>query len=814
MKRKTIILSALLAVFSVVSCQREEAGVPTETKSIGEIGFLASVSGTSGSDTKSIEAKDSEGETYKFFLTDESMPSPEASTKGSLAENVYGSMDAAGYSFTGAWAGNGESLFYKAQAYETNSETDEYRLSSAKYWLANGDLNYKFYAVSPSGVDYVTWNGQQTSAPVISVDISGMESEDVTDILVGKSEDLPSNYDAAVPMTFKHIFAAVRIEADAFPECVVQSAEFRRIRTKGNYSLDSDSWTYIGGDNYNIASVYENMESGNDIVTGDKTFLLVPQTFGEESYLRINYVSNGAEASMYYYLEGITFEAGHLYTIKASQGYIEYDTDGTDVPLMMAFTDGSKVSAGTATGTECRLTGLSSVPQALTWEIGKHITRVDFTNWGPGRNSGLYGGCARLGIEEIDLTGISGAGGISMQGFLQECRNLKNLDTSPMKGMDKVQNLSSFALNTLDLETVDLSGLADMTDCRNLSWFLSCSGNLLSSQGHYSELKAVDLSPLAGMTKVEYLNGFLRFRSHLTEIDLSPLAGMTENRSLAWFLASCSGIAGAGNTIDISPLAGMTKVTSLAAFLMACQLTEIDLSPLAGMTDVVTVEYFMGSNRITSIDLSFAESWTKVTSINSFLANCFYLTGVDLSPFKNCTIKSMFNFMTGCVAIENVDMSMLGKWKPEAIRNIFNSCYKLKTIDLSAIDFSNATHYISEDSYGTDYDSYTKWGSGIFQKCSALEYADISNIDFSEDGVGQMCLARNATNDRETGELKYVFTFQRSFYDTAKLTTVVTHLLKESHLAALKECLEKTHADKTVSYIIDEEAGTATFSIL
>jgi len=823
MKKKTYIYS-ILALLSLASCQRNETDAISPVQN-GEIGFTFSVqdeASTKAAADIALEATDAKGEITDLFLSESPLSSPLA-TKGSTTDEVYRNMNVCAFSMNGAFSGSSV-LFDWTSAYETNTATDEYRLSKAMYWRSNDDYNYRFYAVSPS---FGFYGDLMTSdavsggtVPVIAYDPSAADVDRNTadgsvDILEAISGDVVSNYNQPVPMTFKHILSGMKFSLGESSEIVLKAVTLDGIYVKGKKEIGGE-WSSLETGSMTLSN-QKVVSEGEGISEDDEVMFVIPQTAPEGAKLSLVFSNNGVDKTISAPIGGQELKAGYLYTVTLNQGYIIFTTDGTDV----AISDANNNIFGTVSGENYKLYGVNSSFGSQATTSGEHVTEVDLSHWNPANVTNMRRFMQNLGVKTVDLSVLKNLNPeiTNCTGFLRVNKYLETVDLSPLSGLTKVENLNEFMYHNFSLKEIDLTPLENLTNVRYLSYFL------YGSCGNLTEL---DLSPLAGMTKNTNLAYFCGMRSmnflldswQIDEIDLSPLAGMTKVTSLLGFLYACRGL----KKVNLTPLAGMTKVISLSHF-MTCStdIEELDLSPLASMTETRILSNFLANSSASGKTpigerlvggakggFEFIRNFTNVTHLDSFCLNDG-LGEFDFSVFENTGSKvvNMSCFLNANY-LKEVDLSPFAGAKVRVAYEILSSNY-MTTVDMSMIDFSGCTSYCGpgdDDPHGE--------GSSILRNCPYLEWADISNWDFSEDGAGPCRVVSNAKKDSETGQEVKTKTISWSFGGSAgtpKLKTVVSHVTKENHIAALKNCLENTHPTKTVTYVIDEEAGTVTFTL-
>ncbi len=186
-----------------------------------------------------------------------------------------------------------------------------------------------FYAWHPYGADGLTVSGKdEEGAPVLTYAIPDKVSEQL-DVMAAVNVDQSET--TAVPLTFKHVLAAIKIVANAdLPACTVKSVSLKNVKCRGKYTCPSDGtvadWTLD-----DVTNSFELPFDNGKVVDGttetaitdaDQTFFMMPQTFDDETArLEIAVEANGYTQTLGAPLKDIVTDgwtAGKTYTIRIS----------------------------------------------------------------------------------------------------------------------------------------------------------------------------------------------------------------------------------------------------------------------------------------------------------------------------------------------------------------------------------------------------------------------------------------------------------------------------------------------------------------
>ena len=249
--------------------------------------------------------------------------------------------------------------------------------------------------------------------------------------------------------------------------------------------------------------------------------------------------------------------------------------------------------------------------------------------------------------EGLRILCMENCTGVENYQFLSALEKLENLRIKNCGLTDS--QFSAIDLSRLsELDTVDLSGNADLTNLSNLK---NLAGSLYRL--NVSQTGVSDFTPLSDCTSLEYLTA--------NELGLGSL------ENLVGAVPSLSDLAAEQNEItDLSPLYALPELRGLDV--SGNQIT--DLAPLSGMEELVNLK--ADDNQLTSLEalvsckslqtisvsrnqletLSGLEQALRLTSLKADENKIFELNGIE-----NCTLLSTVSIDGNAVA----DLSVLAK---------------------------------------------------------------------------------------------------------------------------------------------------------
>ena len=316
-----ILVAACVSLAICSSCSDEE--VMNGSGQSDKLSFGVSLSNEwkTAVETRSTESRQTRYETFRFGDSDlwiisseedsicnarlGGQPNTRAAEVG--GDNFYQSFGVYGYVFdgSGTWEDNQTS----AQLYmngKVTQGTDVWTTASTHFWPGSR-YSMKFFAYAP--YDILTTATVSTSGkqPLITYEVPKNATEQVDLLLADEVETVPAtdgsgaeyaetvagNYDKPAKLHFYHALTAIKVKAvgDGL-KGTIKKVELKGVKGTGTHLFGSDSWTLIG-DDVNFSQTLDKSvgadTEGTMIIDGETTFMMIPQTLGENAALQITF---------------------------------------------------------------------------------------------------------------------------------------------------------------------------------------------------------------------------------------------------------------------------------------------------------------------------------------------------------------------------------------------------------------------------------------------------------------------------------------------------------------------------------------------
>jgi hypothetical protein len=342
------------------------------------------------------------------------------------------------------------------------------------YWPGAGST-VNFYAYYPASIPNGTITHTVGSAPTLAYTVPD-NAANQTDILAASSPNRSGSTGTAVPLSFKHIFAAVRfsVGTSGMPGGTVSSISIGNVANSGTYTFGSGWSNVTGSKTFTVSpSTVISGTSGESITSGACTLMMIPQTFTDAS-LTLTY-STGTS-----YTKNISgswsVRNSYTYNLNKSEAAIvgqylfsdgtwgSYDSNKTVIGIVFSNTTSSTDrSHGWTHGYAMALQNAGSATSNYQWyssnsgnPTGTYITTADqimsdkdgYTHSGYLQTSGYSAGIAARGYTAKDKNGNtvaapSGTSGWYLLGIGQWydiCDNLGGMVTASGKAYTYTDN--------------------------------------------------------------------------------------------------------------------------------------------------------------------------------------------------------------------------------------------------------------------------------------------------------------------------------------------------------------------------------------
>ena len=222
--------------------------------------------------------------------------------------------------------------------------------SNIAYHWPGDKYTLQFMALAPYHPQGLTINqGTSEALPASFTYVLPDEAVNQTDIAIATTAEYAGDYYLDVPLTFKHLCAAINVKVGSIPKGTVQSVKFKNIPNKGTYTIANEQWAINGGTKKDYAVDFVGVnpsytttgtETGNPQMNEvNATFMMIPQTLSADAELEIVFVHNntGKEEILTASLTGEVWTKGqtHNYLISITPDYI-LDFAVEEIPLQDA----------------------------------------------------------------------------------------------------------------------------------------------------------------------------------------------------------------------------------------------------------------------------------------------------------------------------------------------------------------------------------------------------------------------------------------------------------------------------------------------
>lgn len=316
-----ILVAACVSLAICSSCSDEE--VMNGSGQSDKLSFGVSLSNEwkTAVETRSTESRQTRYETFRFGDSDlwlisseedsicnarlGGQPNTRAAEVG--GDNFYQSFGVYGYVFdgSGTWEDNQTS----AQLYmngKVTQGTDVWTTASTHFWPGSR-YSMKFFAYAPYDIPTTATVSTSGKQPLITYEVPKNATEQVDLLLADEVETVPAtdgsgaeyaetvagNYDKPAKLHFYHALTAIKVKAvgDGL-KGTIKKVELKGVKGTGTHLFGSDSWT-LTGDDVNFSQTLDKSvgadTEGTMIIDGETTFMMIPQTLGENAALQITF---------------------------------------------------------------------------------------------------------------------------------------------------------------------------------------------------------------------------------------------------------------------------------------------------------------------------------------------------------------------------------------------------------------------------------------------------------------------------------------------------------------------------------------------
>lgn len=323
----TCMLTALLAGFAVfTSCSDEDISSGQQSESIC---FNVGITDKSDWSAATRSAQKSPDKWYEAQHLDNSdlwlltsveegidstlFSSDNAMTRGTTisSSNFYSSFGVYAY------LSNRSEYINNAEVKKSGSL---WALSPSRFW-PGGNYTMKFIAYAPYNATGLTFTD---NTPTLSYTVPA-EVKSQNDLLLATPDDVNGDYNASLPLNFKHLLTAVKVKIIAGFEGTVTEVKISGVKGSGTFSGTDNTWTTSGDDCEYAQSMEKTLDSeateDTPVMSDDDgtTFMMIPQTLGESATLSVTIKnSDNTTTTLTGSLSGKEWEMGYTVTYRIS----------------------------------------------------------------------------------------------------------------------------------------------------------------------------------------------------------------------------------------------------------------------------------------------------------------------------------------------------------------------------------------------------------------------------------------------------------------------------------------------------------------
>lgn len=205
--------------------------------------------------------------------------------------------------------------------------------SADTYFWPGANHTLQFYAWAPEDAGFEAIPEIYNDIHLIYLDYTVPENvAEQKDIVVANTDGIAGDHNAAVPLTFSHIFTAVRFEVGSQIQAgTIKSVALKGVRNDGVYYYYINDWTLTelvtGNFTQELNHTITGSETaGSEITDASQTFMMLPQNLPDGATVEVVFAdATGAERTLSASIAGTKWPQGQTVTYRISITP-EYDT--------------------------------------------------------------------------------------------------------------------------------------------------------------------------------------------------------------------------------------------------------------------------------------------------------------------------------------------------------------------------------------------------------------------------------------------------------------------------------------------------------
>lgn len=191
--------------------------------------------------------------------------------------------------------GNAASTFYMDDDVTAQSSGVWSAENGVHLWPGEGNT-LQFRAFAPVDAGLSAPDTPENTLLKYTVPASAAEQRDV---VVATTAELNGGYNAPVPLTFKHICAAVRFVAGSDIQVgTILGITIKGVKDSGTYDMEAEEWT-LGSSTADVSLSLNKVTTadtaeGDDLTGTDNTLMMLPQALDDGAVVEVRFMPEGA----------------------------------------------------------------------------------------------------------------------------------------------------------------------------------------------------------------------------------------------------------------------------------------------------------------------------------------------------------------------------------------------------------------------------------------------------------------------------------------------------------------------------------------